>query len=87
MKATTYKTARTIKEYQVKCCGWDITVPVGSRVANKTACGNDDAYRFWQDFHKTAEILTGYKNSILAHDLDHYGINIPAEYCEPYKAD
>ena len=81
-----YKTARTIKEYRVtnyKGYG-ELIVPVGSRVANRTACGNDDTYRFWVDFHKVAEQVSGFKNSLLHHDLTYYGLNIPAEYCEPY---
>lgn len=82
---TTYKTARTLQPYKVKAFGYDITVPAGSLVSNKTACGNDDTYRFWQDWQKLAEELTGYKNSILAHDLTHYGLNIPADFCEPYQ--
>ncbi len=82
---TTYKTTKTIKEYRVKAFGYDFVIPVGSIVSNSTAMGCDDKYRFWVDWHGEAERLTGYRNSILAHDLDHYGINIPAEFCEPYK--
>ncbi len=81
----TRKTAKTIKEYRVNYTGYgEIIVPVGSTVSNSTACGNDDNYRFWTDFHKIAEEISGYKDSLLAHDLSHYGLNIPAEYCEPY---
>ena len=79
-----HKTAKTIKEYKVTYLGYEITIPVGSTVSNTTACGPDDAYRFWKDWHKIAEKLTGYKNSILAHDLTYYGLNIPKEYCEEY---
>jgi hypothetical protein len=81
---TTYKTAKVIKPYAVKAFHWDIVVPVGATVSNKTACGCDDSYRFWQDFGKLVKELTGYENSILAHDLRHHGLNIPAEYCEPW---
>ena len=82
----TRKTSVTIKEYRVEKYrgGYDVVVPVGSKVSNHTACGNDDSYRFWTDFHKAAEEITGFKNSILLHDLTHYGLNIPAEYCKPY---
>jgi hypothetical protein len=83
MKTPT-KSALTIRPYSLKYKGYDITIPTGSRVSNVTACGNDDSYRFWQDWHKTAKALTGFDNSILAHDLTYYGINVPAEYCEPY---
>jgi hypothetical protein len=79
-----YKTAKTIKPYTVKAYGYEITVPEGSKVSNKTACGNDDNYSYWQDFHIVAEKLTGFKNSCLCHDLVYYGLNIPEEYCEQY---
>lgn len=82
---TSHKTAKTLKPYTVKAFGYEITVPEGSTVSNRTACGNDDAYRFWNDWHKIAEELTGFKNSILAHDLTYYGLNIPAEYCAAYE--
>ncbi len=45
MSKTTFKTARTIRECQVHCKGWDLIIPVGSVVANKTALGYDDGYR------------------------------------------
>lgn len=81
---TTHKTARTVKPYTVNAYGWEITVPAGSVVSNLTACGCDDFYRFWQDWHATAKALTGYDRSILAHYLTYYGLNIPADHCEPY---
>lgn len=80
-----HKTAKTTKEYSTKFKGWEIVIPVGSIVSNKTAMGFDDRYRFWENWRKVAEELTGHKHSILAHDLTYYGINIPAEYCEPYE--
>lgn len=84
---TTYKTAKTIKDYPVNKFrgGYSFVIPTGSIVTNKTACGYDDSYRFWTDFHKVAEQVTGFKNSMLAHDLTYYGVNVPAEYCEEYK--
>ena len=85
MKNTSYKNAKVIKPYPAKMDGYTFTVPVGASVSNKTACGNDDSYRFWIDWHKQAEEITGFKNSILAHHLTYYGLNIPAEYCEPYS--
>lgn len=82
----TFKTARTIKPYTARYKGWEITVPAGSIVSNKTACGPDDSYRFWSDWREAVKKLTGYDNSTLAHDLTYYGLNVPAEYCEPYDA-
>lgn len=84
---TTYKSAKTIKEYSTEFGGYNIVVPVGSIVNNSTALGCDDNYRFWQDYQKTTKQLTGFDNNILDHDLYYYGLNIPAEYCEPYKKD
>lgn len=83
------KTAKTIKDYTVKdLFGYGpVTVPAGSLVSNHTACGNDDGYRFWQDFREAAMNVSGFKDSLLHHDLTHYGLNIPAEYCEPYSKD
>lgn len=80
------KTALTIKAYTVKNFkGYGpITIPAGSRVSNSTACGPDDNYRFWRDFKEIAEQVSGFKNSLLHHDLTYYGLNIPAEFCEPY---
>ena len=82
---TPNKSAATVREYRTNYKGWEIVVPEGSRVSNHTACGNDDAYRFWIGWGAIIEKLTGFKNSTLAHDLTYYGLNIPAEYCEPYK--
>lgn len=83
---TTFKTAKTVKDYAVKYGGYDLTIPAGSSVSNRTACGNDDAYRFLEGTSKLAKDVTGFPSSILAHDLTHYGLNIPAEYCEPYAS-
>ena len=80
-----YKRAKTVKPYTINFKGYDIAVPVGSIVSNRTACGPDDNYRFWQDWHNIAKDLTGFNNSILSHDLEYYGLNIPAEFCEPYQ--
>jgi len=80
-------TAKTIRDYQVENFrGYgSFTVPAGSVVTNQTACGVDNSYHFWQDFHKKAEEVSGFKDSFLKHDLTYYGLNIPAEYCEPYE--
>jgi len=79
------KYTETIKDYKVNAFGYLITIPKGSKVSNKTACGPDNNYHFWQDFEEIAEKITGFKNSFLKHDLIHRGINIPPEYCKPYK--
>jgi len=73
-------TFTTTKEYKTTFKGYKIIIPKGSRATNQTACGVDDNYRFWSDFHKIAEEVTGFLNSMLAHDLTHYGLNIPKEY-------
>lgn len=88
MKNQTHKTAKTIKEYKTQYgqggLKYGITVPVGSMVSNRTACGYDDEYRFLQGV--PTKTLVGYDAPMLAHDLAHYGLNIPAEYCEPYQS-
>jgi hypothetical protein len=81
---TTVKHAKVIKAYPVKYNGYDLIVPVGATVSNVTACGPDDSYRFWQDWREQAQKLTGFQESTLAHDLTFYGLNVPADHCEPY---
>ncbi len=82
---TTFKTARLIKPYATKFNGWNIIVPIGAIVSNKTACGYDDNYRFWTDFGNYANQLTGHKSSMLYHDLTHYGLNVPKEFCSEWE--
>jgi hypothetical protein len=84
VRAMKIKTAKTIKDYTVNFRGTEITVPAGSIVNNQTSCGPSDNYRFWHDFEKVAEQITGFKKSSLYFDLMHYGINVPAEFCESY---
>lgn len=81
------KRAKTTTDYRVEnLYGYGpVTVPAGSTVTNKTAVDNDDSYHFWVDFNKVAEEVSGYKDSLLHHDLRYYGLNIPKEYCEPYE--
>lgn len=79
------QTAKVVKPYSVKYKGWDLTVPAGATVSNHTAMGPDSNYRFWVGWKRQIAELTGYENSMLAHDLTHYGLNVPAEFCEPYK--
>jgi hypothetical protein len=78
----TYKTVKTIKDYPVNKFrgGYSFTIPAGSIVSNKTACGYDDSCRFWVNFREVARKVTGYKNSLLSHDLEYYGVNVPAVY-------
>lgn len=78
------KTAQTIRDYEADFRGWKFTVPAGSTVCNQVAGGHDDNYRFLAWFHTLAKEVTGTNHSTLAHDLTYYGLNIPAEYCEPY---
>ena len=81
------QTVKVIRAYPVRFGGYDLVVPVGARVSNVTSCGPDNNYRFWQDFHEQARAVTGFPNSLLSYDLTHYGVNVPAEYCEPWKAE
>lgn len=90
MKKSKPKSSRTIKEFRTKYGAggglkYDLIVPVGSRVSNKTAIGYDDNYRFLVGF--VTKELVGYDAPMLAHDLTYYGLNVPAEFCEPYQKD
>ena len=82
---TTPKTSLTLKPYFTTFKGYEITVPAGWPVSNVTACGPDDSYRFAGDPRKLAALVTGQPDSILAHDLTHYGLNLPADVCEPWS--
>lgn len=84
---TIHKISTVTKPYTVNFKGWSITVPVGAKVSNQTACGYDDSYRFWVDYKEYAKNMTGFDNSMLHHDLRHYGINVPKEYCQDYPKD
>lgn len=86
------RTAKTTKACAVTVnfeqrVGHELTifVPLGSTVSNKTAMGYDNNYRYWTDY-KDSLIkqfgLEGYK--ALRHDMEHRGVNVPEEYCEPY---
>ena len=80
-----HKTSTTKRKYKVVYKGWNIIIPKGSAISNLTARGCDDSYRFWIGWESIIEKLTGHKGSLVAHDLRHYGLNIPAEYCNPYN--
>lgn len=80
----THLTALTIKDYYTHFKGYNITIPAGSVVTCMTACGIDPDYHFWNDYEGIAFNLTGFKDSTLKHDLKYYGLNIPAEFCDPY---
>ena len=82
---TTFKSSVTLKDYPVEYNGYSFVIPAGSRVSNQTACGPDDSYRFWTGWQSFVRDLTGFPDSMLAHDLTYYGLNIPAEYCEAYS--
>lgn len=84
---TTFKTAEVIKEYKVKFMGWGmITIPIGARVDNATACGNDDNYRFPSSFNTIAKASgINYPLGAFIHDISHYRINVPEEFCSPWE--
>ena len=79
------KFAKTIQAYKTHAFGYDLEVPVGCIVSNRTACGPDDNYRFLTNCNSIALEAAGINHGCLLHDLNYYGLNIPAEYCEPYK--
>lgn len=79
------KISRTIKEYKVVAFGHQLTVPVGSTVTNSTAMGPDDNCRFWDAYQGAIRAQFGANPTMLLHDLQYRGLNIPTEYCEPYN--
>ena len=81
-KEDTYKTTTTHTAYTVKAFGFEITIPAGSEVDNSTAVGNNDLYHFWINWGDNDMVK---EFPFLKHDLTFQGINIPAEYCNPYS--
>jgi len=79
------KVSKTIKIYKAVFKDYVFTIPKGAKVTNLTASGPDDSYHFWYDFEEYVTKLTGTNDSMLAFDLKHYGLNFPADFCEPYK--
>ncbi len=80
------KTSTLSKPYVATYGGYTFTIPAGWPVSNTTACGPDDSYRFVSNVRKLAADVTGLPDSMLRHDLEHYGLNVPEEYCTPYEA-
>jgi len=81
-----HKTSTVIKDCEVDRFGYFFIVKAGAVVSNSTACGPDGSYRFLRGLDKT-EGLPDYakeRGSSFRHDYEHYGINIPKEYCKPY---
>lgn len=73
---------KTNKDYTVDFKDYGlITVPAGTSVTHKTACGVDKNYHFVNSFEW---IYENYPNiaSILKHDVTYYGINVPSEFIE-----
>ena len=76
---------KTIKDYTVHytVMGSDhgeITVPAGTAVTHKTACGEDKNYHFVSEFSWVSPHKTGTSRYGLLHDLKYYGLNVPKEY-------
>ena len=59
----------------------EITVPKGTRLTHRTACGIDKNYHFVDDL---SWINRDYPqiNKVLMHDATYYGINVPAEFVD-----
>lgn len=77
---------KTNSDYTVhyKCCNIDygmITVPKGTPVTNQTALGIDKNYHFVNSY---GWVKSNYPEvaSILIHDLQHYGLNVPKEFID-----
>jgi hypothetical protein len=78
---------KTKKDYTVrfKVANVDygnITVPKGTPLTHRTACGIDKNYHFVSDFSWVKPHEDGTKQYGLLHDLKYYGINVPKEFVE-----
>lgn len=64
-------------DYQYKPKGFEtsFTIPKGTRITHKTACGIDPNYNFIDEFGWIPK-----EYSILKHDAMYRGINIPPEF-------
>lgn len=87
MKRGKPKRARVIRDYLVSFRSYDLIVKAGTLVTNHTACGCDDAYRFPVACRPIAETSGMKYTGALVHDLMHYGINVPAEFCGPWEGE
>lgn len=79
------KAATVLKDYNVNFKGVDVVVAAGTIVTNRTAVGNDDDYRFPILNGPIAKTSGLEHTGALMHDLVHYGINVPAEYCSKWR--
>lgn len=79
----TFKTGLTTIAHNVSFKGYTLYLPVGTEFYSGT---NDDTYRFLtsRSLKVIAHEATGYYNSMLEHDLIHYGFNIESKYCGGY---
>jgi hypothetical protein len=57
----------------------NITIPMGTRVTNRTALGVDPKYHFVNEYGWITKQYPDIAN-ILIHDAKYYGIDIPAEF-------
>lgn len=71
---------QTTQEIKMNFKGYDITIPAGTRVTNKTACGVDEKYNFVDDLSWIPKDMP-----LLRHDATYYGVDIPAEYVTEIK--
>lgn len=81
------KAATVLRDYRVNFKGVDVVVAAGTIVTNRTAMGNDDNYRY-PILNKPIAESSGLKHTgvlALMHDLVHYGINVPAEFCSEWR--
>ena len=59
-----------------------ITIPKGTRITHKTACGVDESYNFVADLNWIPLHDNGVKQYGLIHDATYRGINISKEFVE-----
>ena len=76
---------KTNKDYKIhyKVANTDyglLTVPKGTRLTHKTACGDDVNYHFVDDTSWIKPYPDGTPQYFLIGDVENYGINVPKEY-------
>ena len=75
----------TNQEIQMNFKGYEITIPKGTKITNKTAMGYDENYNFISDLswikhvEFNGQMIPQYG---LVHEATYYGISIPKEKVE-----
>lgn len=72
---------KTSQDVTMNFRGMDITIPKGTKLTHRTACGIDNRYHFVDDL-KWIDIKYPRINRVLKHEATFYGIDIPKEFVD-----